>query len=98
MTAVDQRQAAGQAWWAGLTDAQKAAHVERWTAQRDAERQAVPNWAWCRACAALDVATVRGIFMREVTREEVRDRIMAAYPQCLKYLARLRIPAPRSAT
>ena len=87
-----------QAWWASLDNDQKAAHVERWTAQRAAKREASPNWAWCRACAAHDIATARGIFMREVTREEVRDRIMAAYPQCLKYLARLRIPAPRSAT
>ena len=87
-----------QAWWAGLTDDEQTAHVEQWTARRAAAREASPNWAWCNACARHDVARTRGIFMGEVTPAEVRDRIMAAYPQCLKYLARLRIPAPRNAT
>ena len=78
--------ARGRAWWAGLDSDQRAAYVERKSAERSAEAEANPSPEWCWAVAALDVANSLGIFMREVEPGQLAERIRATYPQCVKHL------------
>jgi hypothetical protein len=67
--------AARQAWWASLTSAEKAAYVERKTAQREGERAAHPSYAHQEANARLDLATERGCLMRDIPAADVAERI-----------------------
>jgi hypothetical protein len=64
-----------QAWWAGLTSAQRDAYISRQARRKETGRQDNPSCQVREANARLDLATERGCFMTDISDEDVRQRM-----------------------
>jgi hypothetical protein len=66
---------ARQAWWAGLTPAQRDGYISRQARRKEDARRDNPSRQVREANARLDLATERGCFMTDIPDEDVRQRM-----------------------